>query len=101
MSQALNFVDVLQTQTKKVASGGLHNLFESIRKRSQPKRDSSMSNCSCYYEKSDYELLGKGCLGVGTKRQKIDIAWAYTTDQAKVNEAWREAEEVDLDDMLS
>ena len=86
MSQAFNVENVLQTQTKKVASGGLQNSFESIRKRSQPERGSSMSDCNCYHEESDYELLGKG-FGAGNKRQKIDTARACTTQKAKVNEA--------------
>ena len=59
-----------------------------------------MSDCNCSHEESDYELLNRG-LGAGNKRQKIDTVWACTTQKAKVDEAWRKADEVDLDDMLS
>jgi len=60
-----------------------------------------MSNCYCCHDESDYELLCKDLLGVGNKLQKIDNAQAHTSDKAKVNEAWREAKELDLNDLLS
>ena len=59
-----------------------------------------MSDCNCSHEESDYELLNRG-FGVGNKRQKNEIAWACTAQKAKVDEAWKKADEVDLDDMLS
>lgn len=69
-----------------------------------------MSKCNsiserAYHDESDYELLGSGLFGVGTKLQKTGNAHAHTTDKAKVNEAMRKAKEdrqcSDLNDLLS